>query len=308
MPQSRRRPKGAIRLSSYRDLDQYVEAFAKGHLNLLILIGAPGLQKSKAIRKAVGRRACWIEGHATPLGIYRRLWEGRNRPVVIDDVDGLYSSRDGLRLLKCLCQTEPLKAVSWHSDTPTLRRERIPRQFTTTSRVAIIANEWKTLDGNVAAVEDRGLVIVFEPTALEVHVRTAAWFWDQEIFDFVGERLHLFGELSMRLYRQLWELKEAGINWRSVALARSLSGKTLLVAELKADPSYPSEKERIEAFIRAGGGSRATYFNHARKLRPKADPPRIVLANSPPKAPKDALIEEALARLLQRRRGQWERN
>ena len=227
---------------------------------------------------------------------------------MIDDVDGLYSSRDGLRLLKCLCQTEPLKAVSWHSDTPTLRRERIPRQFITTSRVAIIANEWKTLDGNVAAVEDRGIVIVFEPTALEVHVRTAAWFWDQEIFDFVGERLHLFGELSMRLYRQLWELKEAGINWRSVALARSLSGKTLLVAELKADPSYSSEKERIEAFIRAGGGSRATYFNHARKLRPKAEPPRIVLENSPPKAPKEALIEEALADFIQRRRGHWRNN
>ena len=87
-----------------------------------------------------------------------------------------------------------------------------------------------------------------------------------------------------------------------------MSGKARLVAELKADPSYPSEKRRIEAFIRAGGGSRATYFNHARKLRPKADPPRIVLANSPPKAPKDALIEEALARLLQRRRGHWRNN
>ena len=43
MPQPSKRPKGAIRLSSYRDLDQYVLAFAKGHLNLLILIGAPGL-------------------------------------------------------------------------------------------------------------------------------------------------------------------------------------------------------------------------------------------------------------------------
>ncbi len=89
MSRPRRRPESAITVTRYEDLDQYLLAFAGGHLNLLILIGSPGLQKSKSIRDAVGRRACWIEGHATPFGIYRKLWEGRNRPVVIDDVDGL---------------------------------------------------------------------------------------------------------------------------------------------------------------------------------------------------------------------------
>ena len=308
MSRPRRRPESAITVTRYEDLDQYLLAFAGGHLNLLILIGSPGLQKSKAIRDAVGRRACWIEGHATPFGIYRKLWESRNRPVVIDDVDGLYSSREGLRLLKCLCQTEPLKTVAWHSDTPALKREGIPREFKTTSRVTIIANEWKTLDGNVAAVEDRGICIVFEPTSLEVHLRTGTWFWDQEIFDFIGQRLHLFPELSMRFYHQLWELKEAGINWRSFALKRALSGTARLVAELKADPSYSSEKERVEAFIAAGGGSRATYFNHARALRPREEPPRIVLENSPPKKPKEALLEESLSNLLRGQVGRWENN
>ena len=65
-------PKSGIRVSSYADLDQYVGAFARGHLNLLILVGAPGLQKSKAVRTTVGESVCWIEGHATPFGIYRR--------------------------------------------------------------------------------------------------------------------------------------------------------------------------------------------------------------------------------------------
>ena len=142
----------------------------------MVLVGSPGLQKSKGLRDAVGESASWIEGHATPFGIYRKLWENRNRPVVIDDVDGLYCQREGLRLLKCLCQTEALKRVSWHSEVPALRRERIPREFTTMSHVAIIANEWRTLDRNVAAVEDRGICILFEPSPLEVHVRTGAGF------------------------------------------------------------------------------------------------------------------------------------
>ncbi len=293
-------------MTTYQDFDQYIQAFARGHLNLLILIGSPGLQKTRAIKEAVGERACWIEGHATPFGMYRRLWESRNRPVVIDDVDALYSSCGGLRLLKCLCQTEPLKTVSWHSEVPTLKREGIPREFTTISRVAIVANEWKTLNRNVGAVEDRGICVLLEPTPLEIHVRTGSWFWDQEIFDFIGERLHFFPALSMRLYRQLWELKEAGINWHSFALQRSVSRTASLVAELKADPSYSMEKERVRAFIARGGGSRATYFNHAKKLRPASDPPRIVLKNSPPKAPKEALLEESLLKVLRRRR--WENN
>jgi hypothetical protein len=42
------------------------------------------------------------------------------------------------------------------------------------------------LNADVAALEDRGHVLVFEPTALEVHHQAAGWFWDQQIFDFVG--------------------------------------------------------------------------------------------------------------------------
>ena len=92
-PQSR----NALKLSRYEELDEYVKAFARGHLNLLILLGPPGIQKSRCLREAVGKRGDWIEGHATPLGIYRRLWESRNRLVVIDDVDALYASREGAR-------------------------------------------------------------------------------------------------------------------------------------------------------------------------------------------------------------------
>ncbi len=42
---------------AYRELDQYVGAFADGLLNLLLIIGRPGVQKSQAVKAAVGRRA-----------------------------------------------------------------------------------------------------------------------------------------------------------------------------------------------------------------------------------------------------------
>ena len=63
------RPQGAILLSSYQQLDQFVRAFADGQLNLLFLLGRPGVQKSRIVHAAVGSRAGWIDGSATAFGL-----------------------------------------------------------------------------------------------------------------------------------------------------------------------------------------------------------------------------------------------
>jgi hypothetical protein len=185
--------------------------------------------------------------------------------------------------LKALCQTEPVKSLGWHTLTPILELHDVPTQFTTTSRLALIGNDWKTLNADVAALEDRGHVLFFEPTALDVHRQAAGWFWDQEIFDFVAGHLHLMGQHSLRTYGQAWELKRAGLDWRRAVLSRCLSGSALLVARLQADLSFASEAARVQAFIAAGGGCRATYYHHARKLRPSTDVAKMVLtAKAPP--------------------------
>src|SRR3954469_1205826 len=149
-------PDKVLRISTYHRLEEYLRAFARGHLNLLILVGPGGLAKSRSVRSVLDGRGCWIEGNATPFGMYLKLYGHRDEVVVIDDVDALYADRSGVRLLKCLCQTEEEKAVAWHSDARSLERQGIPREFTTKSRVVIISNDWKTLNKNVAALQDRG--------------------------------------------------------------------------------------------------------------------------------------------------------
>jgi hypothetical protein len=273
-----------IRLTTYLELEKMVLAFVRGHFNLLILIGSHGLGKTRVLRQALGNSACWLAGNVSVFGLYCQLWENRDMPLVLDDVDGLFAERDGVRLLKCLTQSEQIKSVSWHTEAPTLRREGIPHEFDTAIRVAIIANEWKVLNRNVAALEDRGHVLFFQPSPLEVHRRTATWFWDQEIFDFIGARLHWIEDASMRHYVAAWELKQAGLDWRRLILSRCLSGRALLVAQLKGNPRYGSEAERVQAFLAAGGGSRSTYFNWSRKLQAPVAPPTICLHNPPPAA------------------------
>ena len=264
-----RYPTNAIRIHTYNALDEWIQAFARGFLNLVILIGSPGLQKSRVIRQVLGDAARWIEGHATAFGMYCELYRHRGLPIVIDDVDSLYADRQAVRLLKCLCQTESRKRINWCSKASALEREGIPQEFFTTSKVLIIANDWQTLNRNVAALQDRGHSLIFEPSSLEVHVRTSDWYWDQEIYDFIGEHLHLIDEPSMRDYCSAWEIKRFCQDWRPILLQRwGVTGTRLLVAQLKADPSYASEEERVRTFVQKSGGCRATYFNHARRLRP----------------------------------------
>ena len=119
--------------------------------------------------------------------MYEKLYRHRDNFVVIDDVDSLYADKSGIRLLKCLCQTEDEKTVAWHTDARSLERHGIPREFTTKSRVIIICNDWRTLNHNVAALQDRGHVLVFQPSAAEVHAQAGEWFKDEEIYAWFGK-------------------------------------------------------------------------------------------------------------------------
>jgi hypothetical protein len=222
--------------------------------------------KSRLVWTALNGIACWIEGNATPFGMYAKLYEHRVEFVVIDDVDALYADRSGVRLLKCLCQTEEEKSVAWHSDARSLEKHGIPREFTTTSQVIIISNDWKTLNMNVAALQDRGHVIMFEPSAAEVHRKAGTWFDDPEIYKWFGANLHRVREPSMRQYVRARELKAAGMDWTDVLAVEVENRRARLAAELLASDAYASTAERVEAFVEQGGGCRATFFNYRRKL------------------------------------------
>ena len=75
---------------------------------------------------------------------------------------------------------------------------------------------WKTLNKNVAALQDRGHVVMFEPGAAEVHRKAGTWFDDAEIYEWFAKNLHRVREPSMRHYVRARELKAAGMDWTDV--------------------------------------------------------------------------------------------
>jgi hypothetical protein len=118
----------------------------------------------------------------------------------------------------------------------------------------------------VAALQDRGHVVLFEPGAAEVHAHAGTWFDDPEIYEWFAANLHRVREPSLRHYVRARELKAAGMDWTDVLAAGDENPRARLAAELLASAAYDSTSARVDAFVAQGGGCRATFFNYRRKL------------------------------------------
>ena len=267
MPKSKSLAISPFRVTAYEQLAEIVQAFSEGHLKLLFVLGDPGIGKSQVVRQGVPAESSWINGTVSAFGLYSHAFRAVDQPLILDDVDGLHADRNAVRVLKCLCQTDDVKSVSWETHSPALEREGIPRTFETSSSVAIIANDWNSSKADVQALMDRGHAISFEPSKLEIHRQAATWFHDQEVFEFIADHLHLVKRHSLRLYVKALQQKQGRLDWQKYVLSRFLTGTALEVARFLADPQFATDAARIEAFTAAGHGSRATWFNHARRQR-----------------------------------------
>ncbi|MFO0838324.1 MAG: hypothetical protein U1D55_07320 [Phycisphaerae bacterium] len=265
-------PASAIRLEQYHQLEEFASKFARGAFNLLAVIGRAGVRKSRTFRnvlEASGANYCYLQGHIKPFVLYQQLFLNRDRLLIIDDADTLFADRTCVPLLKGLLETEQTKLVSWYSQA--IDDAAIPRSFTTTSPVAILCNQWTTLNQNMRAVEDRGIFLHFAPSVYAVHkkIGDTAWFDDVEVYEFIGQHLHLITEPSMRYYVKGSELRRAGISdWRESVLGMfgSHVERMGIVSTLLADVSVNSEAQRVAKFVELTGQSQATYYRDRERL------------------------------------------
>jgi hypothetical protein len=260
-----------LTLKKYSDLDRIVSVFAGGNYNLFVLLGSPGHAKSRTVRAAVEASRepfLWVRNTVSAFRLYLDLFKNRQaKLLVIDDVDAFYADRNLVRLLKCLCETEEVKTLAWHTDAARLGREGVPREFEISMKVAVISNDLKRLNANVGALEDRGRVFSFEPDAREVHERARAFFDDAEIIEFIEARLGLLSKrLSLRDYWKAYEDKAGGLDWRRMFLEdKGLTDEGLVLAGLMT-ASYATEEERVREYVNLTGRSRATYFRRKREM------------------------------------------
>ena len=273
-------PREVIELTTYAQLDLYLAKFASGELGLVLLLGRHGTGKSEAVKRALavpppiehdengdGTSVLYVEGHMQPFGLYRQLWGCRNKPIVLDDLDRLYADPACVRLLKPLCNTITTKRLHWLTNL-TMNDGDLPSSFTTTSSVILIANEWRSLNPNVRALEDRAIILHFAPPNDEVHRKVGQWFDDSEVYEFLGQFISAIPAISMRHYCKGSQLRRAGlVDWRNSLLQMAIpDSRSACFITVQRDPELRSEQQRVDRFIAATRSCRATYFRIKAKL------------------------------------------
>jgi site-specific DNA-methyltransferase (adenine-specific) len=280
------KPEGALVVRHYASLVPYIDAFALGAFNFLVILGQPGLAKSTLFRSRLPKTACWIRGNGSPFVAYINICKSINEPIVMDDVEALLRKPGGIELLRQLGESEGVKTLTWESDASLLKKENVPTAFTTTSKLCFIANDWARLNARLMALEDRAIVVSFEPDAVEVHeqVGREGWFADKEIYDFIGSSVGIIARPSMRFYTKAQELKDAkqktgsaSLDWQCYLLKQWLKDQRLIrVAWLLADDTFSNNKERAKAFVERGWGSRSTFYAKMRELHGHQRSARVV--------------------------------
>jgi hypothetical protein len=208
-------PSVAEVVRTYAEYEEHVAAFFQGLYYLLIVVGAPGLAKSCSFETRLGETSHLIRGWTAPLQAFIETYWHRNKLLVFDDAEVLWKRPGGRVLLRSLCEFKPKKLLQWLSTTRELAKAKVPQSFLTSSKVAIVANRFLFGDSEEQeAILDRAHVVYFDPSPVEVHAKVGDWFYCQEIYDYIGERLHLLSNISARLYIKAWERKKAGGDWR----------------------------------------------------------------------------------------------
>jgi hypothetical protein len=291
-----RPPEDATVEKTYDGMEELLSAFAAACIALLVVVGRPGLGKSRRVREAVkGREALVVRGRKSALDFYTDLYAFQDLPVILDDADDLMSQRLCREYVNALTETDRYKRLDYGTKTSILEEERVPRFFWTASPVCLIANHWSSHDPMCRALESRAEFVYFDPDWSEVYREVGKWFWDQEIYDYVWERLDVLREPDVRLFVKAYNRKKAKLpklDWRKLVDAHVDDGLGLAVRRLMDDPSFSSNKARAAAFNEETGADRATFYRRLRQIRryrPTAKPPRIVLGRAaPPDEPRPA--------------------
>jgi len=222
-----------------------IKLLVKGDQASVIVSGPGGLGKSHTITKALnanglkdrtlvestmGEAAAKksyrvVKGHATPLGLYRTLYENRDSVLVFDDCDSVLRDPLSLNILKGALDSYSRRIISWKSDR---LDEELPTVFEFKGRVVFVSNlPVNALDQAVVtrsmAVDvsmtlkqkmERMRTIVSEDDFLPEY----SMMHKMEALDLIETFCERVKELSLRTLIQVAKIrKSSGPNWKNLA-------------------------------------------------------------------------------------------
>ena len=141
-------------------LEDFVDMVATGTLPSAIITGQGGLGKSHTVFKALRAAGMCdvaeldigakfdsgtksfvvVKGFSTAKGLYRTLYENRDRVVVFDDCDSVLKDPVAANLLKAALDSYDSRIVTWNAEAGFGGDDDLPKSFLFTGGVVFISN------------------------------------------------------------------------------------------------------------------------------------------------------------------------
>jgi hypothetical protein len=255
-----------VTIRKYEELTQYVEMFATGKAELMILHGVAGLGKTEQVvrkLKEVNAKHKVIDGYLTKTQLIRVLYEHRDDLIVLDDTDNLLQDKSIYGVMRAAFDTGGKRMVSYRSPSPYVAD--LQETFEITSNLMIITNGMANSPA-ISAFKSRAICIDFKPTTKEIttklraiaHVATKIFPKDEEVLDMFEKLAPISKQPNFRAYLLSAKVKAEGIDWQK-HLAEAMVVDPLLSAMIQATESGKNFKSRAAKFEELTGKGARTY-------------------------------------------------
>ena len=208
---------------NYESIRSYIKHISQGKLRSLIINGPPGVGKTVMTNQFLQENSTnykSVTGHMTLMSLYAMLYEYRNPGdvLVLDDVDSVFSSIEGLNILKAAMDTTRQRHINWESSSTLLKNLGIPTSFDFNGGVVLITNVgFDATRGkahvHLSALKDRSYWVRVSDGTQESRYKQVVYmtykkglldsygFTTKEqvhILDYIGEHIQDIPQLSLR--------------------------------------------------------------------------------------------------------------
>lgn len=249
-------------ITTYKELKEYFEMFKKQNADLLIVMSKAGYGKTSLLKEVMGKDDyVFINTHSTPLKTYLNLYEKRDCPVVMDDLDAMFGSAVMTALLKSLADTSSIKEL--HYNTTSALLGNAPESFKTTSNVCILVNEFNVNSPALKPIIDRGFFVEFCPSKEEIlkkikQISKSQSLVESEkcVLEFMEQNYQKIENLSLRTYVKALQLfRDNPTNWKAKFM-QMIGFDEKVIEYLKLRDTYKNVEDMVKNFK----WSRATFF------------------------------------------------
>ena len=234
-------------------LDDMTKAVLNGDIRAVIVSGPPGVGKSYTVEGQIEKANMFanisntkpkhevVKGSASPIGLYKKLYEysDENSVLVFDDCDSILFDDVSLNLLKGALDSGKSRKISWLSESRVLKQEDIPTSFQFKGSVIFITNlkfdavKSQRLKDHLEALQSRCHYLDLTLDTMRDKIlrirqiaKQGAMFEDlgisavgqEVIIDFLDANQNKMREMSLRMAIKVAQLyKSFPLTWESMA-------------------------------------------------------------------------------------------